>query len=322
MRYDGETGSFLGAFVPAGRGGLNSPRQLNFGPDGDLYVASAGNDRILRYDGSTGAFEQNVTIGGGLDGPTSFTFGKDELLYVCSVITNQVKRYDPRTGLYLGNFVTENLQVPHDVGIGPDGRFYVVNANGIRIRIYNPINGNFRGNYVRDGALSGALGMAWDGLGSFYVANQAGNEVRRYDSRTGAFIEQFVRPGAGGLQSPLFLTFFPTRNGVGLFPSAPAQAGEVMSLVATGLRPGERVAFVHGSVEGLAAVPSCPGKTIGIFDARLIAFRLADESGRAVLHVTAPSGLAGATVFLQVLGERNCTSSFVLPLEFVAGGAR
>jgi hypothetical protein len=56
LRYDGSTGAFLGAFVPAGSGGLSLPEGLAFGPDGNLYVVSQGTDNILRYDGSSGAF--------------------------------------------------------------------------------------------------------------------------------------------------------------------------------------------------------------------------------------------------------------------------
>src|SRR5262249_33184485 len=56
LRYDGNTGTFLGAFVAAGSGGLRAPEGLAFGPDGDLYVVSQGTNSVLRYDGTTGAF--------------------------------------------------------------------------------------------------------------------------------------------------------------------------------------------------------------------------------------------------------------------------
>ena len=55
LEYNATTGMSLGAFVPAGAGGLSNPNGLAFGPDGNLYVASQGSDSILlRYDGSTG----------------------------------------------------------------------------------------------------------------------------------------------------------------------------------------------------------------------------------------------------------------------------
>jgi hypothetical protein len=43
------------AFVAAGSGGLSLPKDVVQGPDGNVYVASANTNSILRYNGSTGA---------------------------------------------------------------------------------------------------------------------------------------------------------------------------------------------------------------------------------------------------------------------------
>jgi sugar lactone lactonase YvrE len=76
LRYDGTTGAFINAFVPAGSGGLSAGRGLAFGPDGNLYVTDLFNDRILRYDGITGASTGVfVPMGsGGLSGPRFLIF--------------------------------------------------------------------------------------------------------------------------------------------------------------------------------------------------------------------------------------------------------
>lgn len=56
LRYDVQSGAFLGTFVPAAaNGGLDQPRGLVFKPDGNLIVASYGTDEVLEYDGASGA---------------------------------------------------------------------------------------------------------------------------------------------------------------------------------------------------------------------------------------------------------------------------
>lgn len=69
-------GGTLTEFVAMGSGGLASPTDIAFGPDGNLYVLSNGGDRVLRFNGGSGAFiDLFVTAGsGGLTGGTYMTF--------------------------------------------------------------------------------------------------------------------------------------------------------------------------------------------------------------------------------------------------------
>src|SRR5262245_2943021 len=55
-QYDGVTGASLGTLVTSGTNGLNGPDNGTIiGPDGDLYVPSYFQNRVLRFDGETGA---------------------------------------------------------------------------------------------------------------------------------------------------------------------------------------------------------------------------------------------------------------------------
>jgi WD40 repeat protein len=73
LRYDRVTGAVIDCFVQPNAGGLDRPFGLEFGPDGDLFVASNNtansgfsDDFILRYDGQTGVFKNvHVELPGG-----------------------------------------------------------------------------------------------------------------------------------------------------------------------------------------------------------------------------------------------------------------
>ena len=56
FRYNETNGAFVSSFIAANAGGLNRPHGLAEGPDGNLYIASAGNHAVLRFNGTNGAF--------------------------------------------------------------------------------------------------------------------------------------------------------------------------------------------------------------------------------------------------------------------------
>lgn len=71
LRY-GLDGHYVDTFVSAGSGGLSGASGMVFGNDGFLYVSSWRNNKVLRYNDSTGAFA-GTFISSGLNGPTYLT---------------------------------------------------------------------------------------------------------------------------------------------------------------------------------------------------------------------------------------------------------
>jgi glucose/arabinose dehydrogenase len=78
--------------------GLDSPRMLALGPDGNIYVAERGAGRILRLpdmDGD-GKVDQLDVTAEGLNAPSSLAFYQDGSLYVGE--TNQILKFPPLAG--------------------------------------------------------------------------------------------------------------------------------------------------------------------------------------------------------------------------------
>jgi sugar lactone lactonase YvrE len=106
LRFHGMTGAFIDYFVNDPQ--LAWPRSLDWGPNGNLFVASFGTTRnsgsILEFNGTTGAFER--VIADGLDLPNGLAFGPDGNLYVGLEWAGTIKRYNGTTGAFIDDFAT------------------------------------------------------------------------------------------------------------------------------------------------------------------------------------------------------------------------
>src|SRR5262245_22043975 len=94
----------------------------------DVLAACWRTDSVVRFDGATGAFEGNFTVGGPLHLPAGLDFGPDGNLYVSSFYWDTVLEYDGVTGSYIGTFVpggTGGLSKPGLLEFRPDGFLYV-----------------------------------------------------------------------------------------------------------------------------------------------------------------------------------------------------
>ncbi len=202
-------------FVPAGSGGLNGPSKLVCGPDGNIYVSSQNNDRVLQYDGVTGAFMSTFVpaSSGGLDGPVGIDFGPDGNLYVVSFVLNAVLRYNGTTGAFIDTFVPNGsgLNTPTGMIFGPDDNLYVSSRDGHKVLRFNGTTGAALGDFVTaaSGGLNAPRGLVFGPDGNLYVCEEINDSVRRYNGSTGAFIDVFIAGGSGGLDRANDIAFGP-----------------------------------------------------------------------------------------------------------------
>jgi len=190
LRYS-NTGAFLGVF--ASGHGLADPLGMTFGPDGNLYVASANSQQVLRFHGQTGAFLGVFASTDVNNSPVSLTFGPDGNLYV-SAGYEHIFRFNGRTGALIDAFVSGGrLAYPEGLTFGPDGNLYVVNQNTGEVLRYNGATGAFIDSFVQAHGLDTVdTGLAFGPDGNLYVDSNRTGSVFRYNGATGAFIDWFV----------------------------------------------------------------------------------------------------------------------------------
>jgi len=130
------------------------PREIAYGPDGDLYVLESTTGSIMRFDGVVGTRRIDLVAPGNskLTDARDLIFGPDGKAYVADNADNRVLRVSlPAKGQNPKVFVTAGA-----------------------------------------GGLDGPRGLAFGPGGDLYVTSFGTGEVLRYDGTTGAFIEVFA----------------------------------------------------------------------------------------------------------------------------------
>lgn len=212
LRYASD-GSFLGTFIDNGVNGvpagtLDYPVDFAVDSSGLLYVTSQLNDRVVRFDATTGAFHDIFISGGALDGPSGVALHANGDVYVVGRFSGNVLRYNGVTGAPVGSFAPTFLfNTPFGVAIHPTtSELYVANGSSNQIVRLNPTTGATAGP-VSGGGINTPIGVEFGPGSDLYVASFSGNTVARFDGLTGASEGNLIAPGSGGVQGPNFFTF-------------------------------------------------------------------------------------------------------------------
>ena len=222
LRFDGETGAPLGAFVSSGSGGLVNPHNPTFGPDGNLYVFStqAGAQKILEYNGNTGAFVGTfINTGvGGFAGGFGMAFGPNGDLYVATGGAN-VLRYNGATGAFVGIAATGNGIIrASGVEFGPDGNLYVLDSDLFidtdydRILRFDADTAAFIDVFVKPGSLEDSIAFAFGPDGHIYVPDNKLDQSRSFNGTTGEFQGVFTSDPSVAVSFAFDLVWGPDGN--------------------------------------------------------------------------------------------------------------
>jgi DNA-binding beta-propeller fold protein YncE len=190
-RYDARTGNFLNVFASAG---LDMPAGLDFGPNGNLYVASPNNNQIVEFDGMSGQYVRSIAV----SLPIDLEFGPDNNLYVAaghhSSSRSRIDKFDGVSGQFLQRFATNAIYTPTALEFGPNGDLFVSNqtspTNQDVVRL-SGTTGALLQTVVSD-AFNNPQSIRFDSDGTMLLATSQLGSIRRYNPTTGQFLGNLI----------------------------------------------------------------------------------------------------------------------------------
>ncbi len=110
IRFKAENGGYIGPVI---EGFPDWASGFDFGPDGNLYVASFFDDSVMKFNFQTGEWLGTFAIN--CFGPQMIEFGPNGDLYVASYHGDSVDRFDGRTGAWIRSMHSSALGGPMDI---------------------------------------------------------------------------------------------------------------------------------------------------------------------------------------------------------------
>ena len=219
LRYDADTGKFLGVFNKPDHATqrLNNPKAMALGPDASLYVIRGFPDNdVVRVD-SAGAFRGVVVSPDHpkLELPRGLAFRRDGSLYLSDRDANRVASYRENAPGQLSVFIengTDGLEMPRALTFDPGDRYlYVASRRNQSILQYDADTGKLSETLrlPDPDLLAGQRHMRFGPDAHLYVTSYDNHSILKFDA-TGAFVRKFI--SGGKLVGPKGIAFGPDGN--------------------------------------------------------------------------------------------------------------
>jgi DNA-binding beta-propeller fold protein YncE len=209
LEFDGNTGQFISQL-----GSVTTPRELEIGSDGSLYVTSTNANSIQNFAFNNGVQQSTFVASGagGLQFPEGLAIGPDGNLYVTSGSSStNVFRFDGSSGNFLNVFAGVASGTASHLEFGPNGNLFAGTLFSGVVQ-FNGQTGASLGTFVPAAHFHFVGGMTFGPDHNLYVATASDDSVLRFNGSTGAFIDTFISPGSGGLNDAEGLAFGPDGN--------------------------------------------------------------------------------------------------------------
>jgi len=170
--------------------GLNGPAGLATDSSGNLYIADANNNRVLKETLTGGSYTQS-TIGSGLATPAGVAVDGAGNVTIVDRGSNRVLEETLTGGSYTQSTIVSGLFMPQGVAVDSNGDIYVADFLNNRVLKETLSGGSYTQSTVGSG-LSEPAGVAVDAEGNVYLSVVGSNSVLKETLSGGSFTQSVV----------------------------------------------------------------------------------------------------------------------------------
>ena len=211
------------AFTPATQSvvvdGLLHPHGVAVDGSGNLYIADANNNRVLKETLSAGTYTQSVLVSGLLT-PAAVAVDGSGDVYIADAGDGLLLKEAPSGGSYTQTLVGTGLTNDNGVAVDGTGNVYIADSGNNRVLLETLSGGTYTQTTIGSG-FSNPQSVAVDGNWNVYIADSGSNRVLEETLTSGSYTQS---PLFTGLNNPLGVAV----DGVGNVYIANASAGQIL----------------------------------------------------------------------------------------------
>ncbi len=211
------------AFTPATQSvvvnGLLHPDGVAVDASGNVYIADANNNRVLKETLSAGTYTQSVLVSG-LSNPAAVAVDGSGDVYIADAGDGLLLKETPSGETYLQTTVGTGLLNDNGVAVDGSGDVYIADSGNNRVLLETLSGGAYTQTSIGSG-FSNPQSVAVDGNGNVYVADSGSNRILEATLTDGTYTQS---PLFTGLNNPLGVAV----DGVGNLYIANTAGGQIL----------------------------------------------------------------------------------------------